>query len=217
MTAPAITVGPDATFGEIVELLLRNDISGAPVVSDDGRLLGVVTEADLVSKEAYRGHRHRVLGLVGDYLRGHDPQWVRKAAGRRAEQLMTHATASVAPGDDLEMVARTMLETGHKRLPVVDHGLVVGVVSRHDLLKPFDRTDAEIAADIDDILASPFTTPEDHACRAAVEYGIVTLTGTMRHPSDVRVLGSIVGRVPGVVDVDNRLAAREPEPHAVGH
>jgi CBS domain-containing protein len=81
MTAPAITVGPDAPFVQIVDALLVNDISGVPVTDDDGRLLGVVSEADVVTKEAYGHRRRRALGLVADYLRGRDPQSVRSRQG----------------------------------------------------------------------------------------------------------------------------------------
>ncbi|HVM54005.1 MAG TPA: CBS domain-containing protein [Acidimicrobiales bacterium] len=214
MTAPPITIRPDATFGEAVDLLLEHDISGLPVVDAEGMLVGIVTEADLLSKEAYAPGEHRPLGLVAEYLRGHDPQWVRKAAGRRVGDIMTPSPSRVAPADDLRSAARTMLEAGHKRLPVVEDGRVVGIVSRHDLLRPFHRTDEEIAAEVDRILASPMCAPEGHACAVIVDGGVVTLTGTTRRPSDANVIAAIVDRVAGVIAVDNRLIAREREPHA---
>lgn len=213
MSSPAVTVGPDASFADIVERLLGHDISGVPVVDAGGRLLGMVTEADLVSKEAYRGEGHRPLDLVAGYLRGHDPQWVRKAAASRAADLMTADVITTAPDDDLRKAARTVLESHHTRLPVVEGGRVVGVVSRHDLLKPFGRGDAEITADIDRILTSPLTAPEGHECLAAVRAGVVTLTGSTRWPSDARVLVSMIDGVPGVVAVVDELVAREREPH----
>ncbi len=124
MTTPAITVGPDTPFAEIVDRLLSNDISGLPVVDDDGRLVGIVTEADLVSKEAYDHRRRRALGLVADYLRGRDPQWVRKAAGQTAADLMTAAPATASHEEGLAAASRRLLEEHHKRLPVVDDGRI---------------------------------------------------------------------------------------------
>lgn len=108
MTTAVVTVGPEATFAEVVDTLLDNDVGGVPVVDGAGRLLGMVTEADLVAKEAYGDRPRRALGLVVDYLRGHDPQWVRKAAGSTARELMTMAPVTVAPGDDLAVAAQFM-------------------------------------------------------------------------------------------------------------
>jgi CBS domain-containing protein len=212
MTAPAVTVGPDALFAELVDLLLARDISGLPVVDDAGRLLGVVTEADLVSKEAYGRRRRRALGLMSDYLRGRDPQWVRKGAGRSARELMTADPASAAPDDDLAAAARRMLEANHKRLPVVEEGRVVGIITRHDLLEPFHRGDDAILADARRLLADPLWVPETHAADPSVASGVVTLQGTVLWPRDVVLVEAVVARIPGVVGVDNRLRSREPEP-----
>ncbi len=216
MTTPAITVGPDTPFAEIVDRLLSNDISGLPVVDDDGRLVGIVTEADLVSKEAYDHRRRRALGLVADYLRGRDPQWVRKAAGQTAADLMTAAPATASPEEGLAAASRRLLEEHHKRLPVVDDGRVIGIVSRHDLLQPFHRSDNAIAADITRLLADPLRVPETHDARPAVSAGVVTLQGTVLWPSDVLFLEAVVTRVPGVVAVENHLVAREVEPRVGG-
>ena len=200
----------------MVDRLLSADISGVPVVDAGGRLLGIVTEADLVSKEAYGYRRRRALGLLADVLHGRDADWVRKGAGRTARDVMTAPVEVVAPGDDLPVAARRMLEGGHKRLPVVEGGRVVGVVSRHDLLRPFHRPDEAIAADIDDLLADPLRVPETHEATPSVADGVVALDGAVRWPSDRALLEAVVARVPGVVAVDNRLEALEAEPRISG-
>jgi len=141
MTTPVITVRPQATCAEIIDVLLAHDISGVPVVDGDDHLVGIVTEADLISHEAYGGQRRGALGLVADYLRGRDPQWVRKSAGATAAQVMDAAPQFAAPDDDVRDAARWMLEDHHKRLPVVDGGRVVGIVTRHDLLAAAVRED----------------------------------------------------------------------------
>jgi CBS domain-containing protein len=135
MTTDVVTAGLNATYDEIVDRLLTHDISGLPVVDSDGVLLGLVTEADLVSREAYGPERRRPLGLVADYLRNRDPAWVRKASGTTARELMTHAVTTASPDDELRVAARRMLESGYKRLPVVaTDGRLVGIVSRRDVL-----------------------------------------------------------------------------------
>ena len=212
MTAPAITVGPDATFAEISDLLLTRHVSGLPVVDGGGHLLGVVSESDLISKEAYGPRRARWAWLLLAYLRGRDPRWVRKAGGRRAADVMTAAPVTVAPDDDVDVAARRLLETGCNRLPVVEGGRVVGVVARQDLLKPYDRTDDAIAAEVSLVLHDPMRTPASHAVHAEVSGGVVALDGTALHPSDVRVIEAVLRRVPGVIAVDSHVVARDAEP-----
>jgi CBS domain-containing protein len=213
MTTPAVTVTPDATCPGIVEVLLEHGISGLPVVDGQGRLAGIVTEADLVAKEAYGFRRRRALAMVADYLAGRDPQWVRKAAGRTARDVMTTGAETVTPDDEVAVAARRMVESGHKRLPVVDDdGVLVGVVSRHDLLRPFHRSDAVILADVERLVEDPLYLPDDHTVRATVMGGVVLLVGTVRWPSDAAVVEAFVAKVDGVVGVDNQLRAREAEP-----
>lgn len=210
MTSPAITIGPDTKFPEIVDIMLANDVSGLPVLDDDGELLGIVTEADLVSKEAYGFRRRRPLALIFDFLRERDPQWVRKAAGRTAKELMTGMPATASPDDDLGSAARRMIELHHKRLPVVSGGRVVGVVSRHDLLAPMRRSDLDILNDVEALLADPREVPATHQAKAFVNSGVVTLVGDVMFQIDADLIGSVVAGVPGVVAVDNRCRGSEP-------
>lgn len=143
MTTGVLTVRPSATFHEIVALLLDYEISGLPVVDADGALIGIVSEADLISKEAYAGDeaRHGHLKLLRDHLHGHDTTWVHKAAARNARELMTSPVRTVSPEDDLSVAARIMLTEHVKRLPVVSDGKLVGMLARHDLLRPLVGAD----------------------------------------------------------------------------
>ena len=217
MTTPAVTAGPDTPFPELVDTLLAHAVSGLPVVDADGRLAGIVTEADLVSKEAYGHRRRRALGVLADLLRGRQPDWVAKGAGRTARDVMTAAVSVATADEELAVAARRMLEGGHKRLPVVDgDGRVVGIVSRHDVLRPFRRSDDEITVDVERLLADVRRVPETHAVSASVRAGVVTLTGTVQWPSDRALLEAVVARVPGVVAVDPDVEAREDEPRLSG-
>lgn len=212
MTSPVITVRAGTPFAEVVDTLITNDISGVPVLDASDHLVGMVTEADLVSKEAYGDRPRRALSMLRDYLEGHDPQWVRKGSARTAAALMTMNPITASPDDDLAVAARRMLESNHKRLPIVEADRLVGIITRQDLLQPFHRKDEEIQRDVDDLLGDVLRVPETHHAIAAVSDGVVTLHGDAQWPSDVRLLEAVVSRLPGVVAVENRLVAREPDP-----
>lgn len=208
MTTKVITVREDAPFKEVVEKLMVYDISAVPVVDDRQRLLGIVTEADLLSKEAHTPmHRAGILQL------GPSGRWLRKAEGRTARDLMTPDPVTATPGESLRNAARRMMRTNVKRLPVVDEGLLVGILSRHDVLDVFDRPDDDLLRAVEDALETlAFLRPPHAELAVDVGDGIVTLTGAVRFTSDVSVAGNIVAGVEGVVGIDNRLTSRHIEP-----
>jgi CBS domain-containing protein len=212
MTSDVFTVGPDTPFKDVVEVLLRHDVSGLPVVDGQGGLLGIITEADLVSKEAYESQRRRPVQVLFDVLTG-DTRWTHKARGLTAGSVMTPRPFAIGPDDDVTFAARRMLEHRVKRLPVVDpENRVVGILSRHDLLRVFDRSDEDISVDLRDRLASARYAPDDHRVTFTVDRGVVTLRGTVLHPSDGPVVEALARRIPGVVAVASDMEAREPEP-----
>ena len=211
MTSGVQTVHPTTPFKDAVEGLLEGGISSLPVISD-GQLVGIVTEADLIAKEAYGDKRRRPLALVAGFLRGRDPAWLHRAPGLTVADVMTTSVAVAHPGDDVHTAARTMLERNVKRLPVVEDGRVVGIVTRADVLRFFARPDAEIAEEVERLLANPWRAPEHHQITASVTDGVVRLHGSTLHPSDIRVIEAFVRRITGVVDVDNRLVPLQPEP-----
>jgi CBS domain-containing protein len=212
MTAPVVTVTPDTPFPELVERLLRHSISGLPVVDEDGRLVGIVTEADLISKEAYGGHRRRALELLADVVAGGETRWAIKGKGRTAAQVMTRDVQTARSGEDIRLAARRFVEHHLKRLPVVDDGTLVGIVSRSDLLQVLHRSDEDLARDIDTLLRDPLRAPEAHAIEASVAEGVVTLRGTVLFPMHLHVLTARVWQIPGVVDVHIDATGREPDP-----
>lgn len=216
MTTDVISVTADQPYKDLVSLLLDNDISGVPVVDDEGTLVGVVSEADLISHEAYGGRRRRPLALVGSFLTGDDPRWLRKTAGTTAGDLMTAAIYVARPEESLQAAAKRMLVTGVNRLPVVEDGRLLGIVTRHDLLRLFDRSDEEIEAEIDELLASPLTAPEDHHVRVSVNDGIVHLEGKVHYEHDRPVVEHLAAHVDGVVAVSNDVTAEARDPSATG-
>jgi CBS-domain-containing membrane protein len=211
MTTSVVTATPDTPFPDLVDRLLQHGISGLPVVDDDARLVGIVTEADLVSKEAYGGRRRRPLELLA---RGHT-RWATKGRGRTARDVMTKKVETARPDEDLRSAARRLVEHQIKRLPVVDEGTLVGIVSRTDVLRQLHRSDDDLARDIAGMLADPMRAPEAHTVEVSVTDGVVTLRGTLRFPMDLPWLSAMVWQIPGVVDVCNEATGREPDPRIV--
>jgi len=214
MTASVVSVTPDTPYKDVVERLVRSEVSSLPVVDERGALVGIVTEADLISKEAYDGQRHGALALLADVLSARDHHWVTKAAGLVAADLMTRNVIVCRPDETVRSVARRMLERGVKRVPVVDAGVLVGIVSRPDILRVFDRADDAIAADVERLFRDDLNMPEQHHVTSVVDHGIVTLTGDVRYGWDEPIVLSMVRDVEGVIDVVSHLHHREPNPRS---
>jgi hypothetical protein len=175
-----------------------------------------VSEADLMTKTAYGGTHRRPLAVLGDVLRGHERRWLAKSEALTAGELMTKKVATARPTESVRTAARRMVETGVKRLPVVDghrdEDRVVGIISRTDVLVSMHRSDSELQAAIAATLRDPARVPETAVVDVSVADGVVTLRGTVRFPIDVPVISWLAWRFPGVVDVCNEVTAREPDP-----
>ncbi|WP_030326849.1 CBS domain-containing protein [Streptomyces sp. NRRL B-3229] len=197
MTRTVTAVGRGTTFKEIVRIMQDRNVSALPVLKGDGRVVGVVSEADLLPKEEFRDgdpDRYTQLRRLTDLA---------KAGGVTAEELMTAPALTTAPGATLAEAARTMARAKVKRLPVVDErGLLKGVVSRSDLLKVFLRDDEDLAEEIRrEIVSYLFPLPAS-AVHVQVHDGVVKLSGRVRDTSLLPVAARLVRAVEGVVDVD---------------
>lgn len=216
MTANVITVDPETPLKEVIDALLDNDVSALPVIDVSGALAGIVTEADVMAREAYGPGRRRPLRLLASYFAGRDPGNLRRAGGETAGEIMSPRVVTADPDEDVKVAARRMLEHDVKRLVVVDEHRVVGIVSRPDVLRFFFVPDPGVRKEIEDLLHDPIRVPEHLNVEFDVRDGVVTLEGTTLHPSDARVVEHMVLGLPGVVDVESRLHAREPEPTTRG-
>ena len=212
MAAKVVSVRPETPYKAALELLVRSDVSGLPVIDETGQLVGIVTEADLVAKEAFTVQRRRALATFVDVLIA--PEWVKKSDGKVVAEFMTKDVSVCEPGDDPREVARRMLERRVKRMPVVQSGEVVGIVTRNDILSIFARPDDEIAADVRTVLSSHPNRPDDFHVDSSVDGGIVTLTGDVHYGCDEPVLTSLVRDVDGVINVLSRIHHREPDPRS---
>ncbi|MEU2508980.1 CBS domain-containing protein [Streptomyces sp. NPDC007863] len=196
MTTKVVAVRPDTAFKEIAAAMERWKVTALPVLEGEGRVVGVVSEADLLLKEEFHD-RH--IGMV-EQLRRRDA--TAKAGSDRAAELMTTPAVTVRPEASLPRAARVMATRRVKRLPVVDaDGMIQGVVSRSDLLKVFLRSDEELADEVRrDVVGHLFPLSRDRI-EISVEAGVVTLTGDVRDSTLVPLAERLTRAVEGVVDV----------------
>jgi CBS domain-containing protein len=133
------TVGPDTPVEEVIALLRENELPGVPVVDGEGNCVGIVTEADLVLPDD-QGDLHipHYVNLFGGTVflepLGRFEERLRKAFASNAGDMMTRDPDTVAPDTTVRAAARLIHESGHNRLPVVEDGRLVGVVTRVDVL-----------------------------------------------------------------------------------
>ncbi|CAM5386169.1 MULTISPECIES: CBS domain-containing protein [Streptomyces] len=200
MTHTVAAVGRRATFVEIVRLMQDWKVSALPVLEGEGRVVGVVSEADLLPKEEFRDSdpdRYTQLRRLSDLA---------KAGAVTAEELMTSPALTTRPDATLAQAARTMARAKVKRLPVVNElGMLEGIVSRADLLKVFLREDDEIAEEVRREVVAHLFPMSSAAIRVEVHDGVVNLAGRVRDTSLIPVAARLIRAVEGVVDVDFAL------------
>jgi CBS domain-containing protein len=185
MSTDVVSVRPDSTLKEATRLLDTHRVTALPVVDRAGRLVGVLSEADVLRDVIARDRRATEIpiALTGDPAR------------LRVTDVMTHLPLSVAPDDDVAVAVEFLVDTQVKSLPVVEHDHVVGVVSRCDVIAVLARQDALIEAEVDDLLRAAGVE-----CVASVSDGVVRLESVAR-PEDLRIARVIAGSVPGVIGV----------------
>jgi CBS domain-containing protein len=199
MTTNVIAVRKNATFKEMAARLREHRVSAFPVVDDDNYVIGVVSEADLLPKEALD-----VDSKGGGIL--HHREHV-KAAGLTAADLMTKPPVTVGPNDFVSQAARLMYSRRVKRLPVVDSdGCLVGIVSRADVLSVYSRPDAEIRHGIIEHIILDTLLTDPARFKVTVTDGIVTVEGTPETAVVGHDMIEEIRHVEGVVAVRDRLS-----------
>ncbi|HTJ71099.1 MAG TPA: CBS domain-containing protein [Actinospica sp.] len=192
-----VAARPDTPYKVVAELLAANRVSGLPVLGPTGRVIGVVTESDLLAKEI------RANGPVPGRINLHREAAVDayKAGALTAIDLMTAPAITAAPREGAATAAARMEQRGIRRMPVVDEGgHLLGIVSRRDLLRPYLRRDEEIRAEVHALLADQFGyVPE--CWTVGVDEGVVTLRGELRSRGDKDAVNAAVRRIDGVVSV----------------
>jgi CBS domain-containing protein len=203
MTRDVLAVAPDTPLKNVAALFAERRIRGVPVV-ENGEVVGVVSEVDILFKERGEERSTRRLGWVLHPERIAEDL---KLDARTAREAMTWPAVTIEEGAPVWTAASTMLEHGVSRLPVLDRdGRLVGIVTSSDLVRAFLRPDEEIEREIrDELMARAFSIPSG-TVTARVTRGEVSLTGFVETADLASALPEAVRRVPGVVTVRSELS-----------
>jgi CBS domain-containing protein len=198
MTRDVASVTPETPLKVVAATLLGFGISGVPVCDRGGAVVGVVSESDVLFKEIGQEPRGRALFQ----------QLERKSKvdARSAGEAMTSPAVVIEPKCAVWEAAKKMLEHHVNRLPVVEDGRLVGIVTRNDLVRAFVRPDAELEHElVDDVMRRTLWVDTDRV-DVDVELGEVHLSGEVDTKTDAEIIAAYATRVPGVVRVESDLS-----------
>lgn len=206
MSKVVITTTADTPLKDAALHLAREGVSGLPVVDVDGAVIGVFSEADVIAKE---GNEHKAGGFLAWFLDPGDPWLDERMAARTVGEAMSSPAIVITPGTSVSDAATLMIEDGVNRLPVVDGGKLVGLVTRADLVRAFVRSDAEVRHEIEEDVIERILWLDRDMLRVTVEDGCVTLEGKVPTKTDLELVPSFIKHVPGVVAVESKLTSVE--------
>jgi CBS domain-containing protein len=189
MTRSVLTVHPDTPIQQAAALMAEHGITSLPVLDEDDRVIGIVSEADLI--------RDRMPHDPRSHLRLDPPEQPDPA--RHVGQVMTDPVICLGENADAADLAAVMLDNNVRAVPIVDGGRLVGIVSRRDLLRTLLRDDAAISAEVTRRL-------EDYAGErgrwtVAVDGGVVSIRGRFDDDAQREIVTVLARTVPGVVRV----------------
>ena len=216
MTSPVITVKPTASVKDVARLFLERRISGVPVVDDQGKLVGIVSEGDLVHRSEISTVQRRpwwlVLmagdeGLAADYIKTH---------AKKVADIMNRKVVTSAPDAPLHEIAETLEKHGIKRVPIVRDGEVVGIVSRANLVQAIATSGSKLDVPLSDttirekLLTHLNRQSWAHATllNATVSGGVVDLWGFIESDTERKAIRVAAEATPGVRAVNDHMTAR---------
>jgi CBS domain-containing protein len=218
MTRNVLTVGRETSVANAIRVMLDSNVSGLPVL-DNGKVVGILTEGDLLRRSETGTEKHRprwleiLMGpgrMAGEYVRTH---------GRKVEEIMTTDLISVTGDTPLDEVVGLMERRRIKRVPVIEGDVLVGIVSRLDLLRTLlreieaqrseDRGDDDIREQILAELAKAAWVPKD-GLSISVKDGVVELNGVILEEKERDALRVVAENIPGVRAVEDHLVWIEP-------
>ncbi|MCX5570176.1 CBS domain-containing protein [Kaistia nematophila] len=219
MTSPVISISPSTTIAEAARLMLSHRISGLPVVSEDGALVGMVSEGDFLRRGELGTQQKRSWWLELFSGQGQAAEDYVRAHGRKVGEVMTKGVFTTNREASLEEVVELMSRHGIKRLPVVDNGKLIGIVSRSDLLRALARAlpgdDAVVSDDerIREAIVAEIAKQSwgsGGLVRVTVRDGVVELTGTIFDENTRAAARVAAENVPGVKAVNDQIIWVEP-------
>lgn len=201
MTHSVLSVRREAPLKEVALVLVDHRISGVPVVDVDGAVLGVVSEADLLMKEqGADAVRHRPLARFLGESRESRAQ-LAKLAAVTAGEAMTAPAVTIESGRRISEAAALMIARRVNRLPVVDDGRLVGIVTRADLVRAYVRSDDELARTIRDDVLLRILWLDPSMFTVVVTDGVASISGRVERRSTAEMVEQAVSMVPGIMDV----------------
>ena len=214
MTTKVVTVSPDTPVRDVAALMIEKHISGVPVLNDTGVLVGVISEGDLLRRPEIGTEKHRRRWLSFFTRADEQAREFTKSHALRAGDVMTRQVTHVDEDTTLAQVVEMMEKHNVKRLPVLAHGELVGIVSRRDMLRalawqaapmpPPPESDAAIRAIMNDVLKN-----EEWAMSAIVNVivseGVVHLWGVIDSDEQRQALRVAAENIPGVTGVEDHL------------
>jgi CBS domain-containing protein len=218
MVRDVITVAPDSNVQDVAEILLSKRISAVPVIDARGRLVGIVSEGDLMRRaDAGTGHERSwwlkmLMGpelLAAEYVKEHS---------RKVADVMTHDVVTAGPNTSVGDIAALLERNRIKRVPIVEHGKIVGIVSRANLLQALASLRRETVVDKpvsdaelrDELLArlKAETWIKTNLVNVTVHHGVVELWGIVDSAAEKQALRVVIEVVPGVRAVHDNVVVR---------
>jgi len=220
MTPSVISVPPDGSISAAAHLMLQNKISGLPVIDGSGKLVGIVTEGDFLRRSEIGTQRQRARWIEFFIGPGRLADEYSRSSSRNIGDVMTHDVHTVDPDASLEQIVRMMERYHVKRVPVVEGGKVVGIVTRANLLRALASIADEIApssAGDNSIREQIFaelkrqTWAPVSMIDVTVRNGVVQLSGSLTDERQRQALRILAENIPGVGKVQDHLVWIDPE------
>lgn len=201
MSRDVVATSPESSLKEMAALLADHHISGVPVIDEAGVVVGVISEADVLQIQSRTPTRGGLLSRLID-----NPTDIVKWDATSVGEAMTTPVVTITQEQDVREAARIMMDEGVNRLPVLDDaGVLVGVVTRADIVRAFLRSDDEILREIEDDVLPRILWIDPQTVDVAVHDGHVTVVGHVESNADAELIDAFVSRLTGVVHVDNQL------------
>ena len=201
MARDVVSVHPETALKDVAGLLVDNRISGVPVLDADRGVVGVVSEADLLIKQQGPDpiHHRRLARFFGDSSEAR--RQLAKLTAVTAGEAMTGPAVTIGSDRRVAEAAALMIARKVNRLPVVDDGQLVGIVTRADLVRAFVRSDAELADTIRDEVLLHILWLDPTLFSVTVSDGVATITGRVQRRSTAEMIAPTVSMLPGIIDV----------------
>ena len=209
-----VSVPCEAPLADVARAVLHSS-GAAAALDEEGRLAGVIAETDLLPSDAAVRGPGRAARLLRAALSEPDPEWSRWSAGLRAGDVMQPPASPVQEDDDPAEVGRRMLESNLRHISVLRGTILVGILSRSELLRLLRGSDLTLQRVVERLLWRCRFAPPEYNIEVDIDDCVVLLEGEVARESDVRVVGSLIAALDGVSAVKNLLSVRSERTRAL--